>query len=40
MVGWYHQHNGREFGLTPGVGGGQEGLAPDGIAKSQTRLSD
>ena len=27
MVGWYHQHNGHEFGWTPGVGDGQGGLA-------------
>ena len=27
MVGWHHQHNGHEFGWTPGVGGGQGGLA-------------
>ena len=27
MVKWYHQLNGHEFGLTPGVGDGQGGLA-------------
>ena len=27
MVGWHHQHNGSEFGQTPGVGDGQRGLA-------------
>ena len=27
MVGWHHQLNGHEFGWTPGVGGGQRGLA-------------
>ena len=27
MVGWHHQLNGHEFGWTPGVGGGQGGLA-------------
>ena len=27
MVGWHHRHNGHVFGLTPGVGHGQEGLA-------------
>ena len=27
MVGWLHQLDGHEFGLTPGVGDGQEGLA-------------
>ena len=27
MVGWHHQHNGHGFGLTPGVGDGQGGLA-------------
>ena len=26
MVGWHHQHNGHEFGWTPGVGDGQGGL--------------
>ena len=26
MVGWYHRLNGHEFGWTPGVGHGQEGL--------------
>ena len=26
MVGWHHQHNGRGFGWTPGVGDGQGGL--------------
>ena len=26
MIGWHHQLNGREFGLTPGVGDGQGGL--------------
>ena len=27
MAGWHHQLNGHEFGWTPGVGDGQEGLA-------------
>ena len=27
MVGWHHQLNGHEFGLTLGVDDGQEGLA-------------
>ena len=27
MVGWHHRLNGHEFGWTPGVGDGQEGLA-------------
>ena len=27
MVGWHHRHNGHGFGLTPGVGDGQGGLA-------------
>ena len=27
MVGWHHWLNGHEFGWTPGVGDGQEGLA-------------
>ena len=27
MAGWHHQHNGHEFGWTPGVGDGQGGLA-------------
>ena len=27
MVGWHHQLNGHEFGLTLGVGDGQGGLA-------------
>ena len=27
MVGWHHQLNGNGFGLTPGVGDGQGGLA-------------
>ena len=27
MVGWHHRLNGHEFGLTPGVGDGQGGLA-------------
>ena len=26
IVGWHHQLNGHEFGLTPGVGDGQGGL--------------
>ena len=26
MVGWYHQLNGHEFELTPGIGDGQRGL--------------
>ena len=35
MVGWYHQLNGREFELTPGVGDGVHG-----VTNSRTRLSD
>ena len=27
LVGWHHQLNGHEFGLTLGVGDGQGGLA-------------
>ena len=27
MVGWHHRLSGHEFGQTPGVGGGQGGLA-------------
>ena len=27
MAGWHHQLNGHGFGLTPGVGDGQGGLA-------------
>ena len=27
MAGWHHRINGHEFGLTPGVGDGQGGLA-------------
>ena len=27
LVRWLHQHNGRGFGWTPGVGDGQGGLA-------------
>ena len=27
MAEWYHQLNGHEFELTPGVGDGQRGLA-------------
>ena len=27
MAGWHHRLNGHEFGLTPGVGDGQGGLA-------------
>ena len=26
MVGWHHRLNGHEFGWTPGVGDGQQGL--------------
>ena len=44
MVGWHHRLDGHEFGWTPGVGGGQGGLACcsswGGVAKSQTRLSN
>ena len=41
MVGWHHRLNGHGFGWTPGAGDGQGGLACcDGVAKSQTRLSD
>ena len=27
MAGWHHRHDAHEFGLTPGVGDGQGGLA-------------
>ena len=27
MAGWHHRLDGHEFGLTPGVGDGQGGLA-------------
>ena len=27
MVGWHHRLSGHEFGLTPGTGDGQGGLA-------------
>ena len=42
MVGWHHQLDGHGFGLTPGVGDGQGGLACSGhgVPKSRTRLSD
>ena len=30
MVGWHHRLNGRGFGWTPGVCGGQGGLACGG----------
>ena len=42
MVGWHHWLNEHEFGLTPGVGDGQEfwSAAVYGVAKSWTRLSD
>ena len=39
MVGWHHWLNGHEFGYTPGVGGGQGGLAccsPWGRKESDT----
>ena len=39
MVGWHHQLNGHELGLTPGVGDGQGGLAcydPWGRKESDT----
>ena len=39
MIGWHHQLNGRELGLTPGVGDGQGGLAcydPWGRKESDT----
>ena len=39
MVGWHHRLNGHEFGLTPGVGGGQGGLtccSPWGHSESDT----
>ena len=39
MVGWHHRLNGHEFGWTPGVGDGQEGLAcfsPWGRKESDT----
>ena len=39
MAGWHHQLNGQEFGYTPGVGDGHEGLV-HGVAKSPTRLSN
>ena len=41
MVGWHHWLNGHEFGWTPGVGDGQEGLAcHDPWGRSWTWLSD
>ena len=39
MAGWHHRINGHEFGLTPGVGDGQGGLAccsPWGYEESDT----
>ena len=35
MAGWHYQLNGHEFGLTPGVGDGQEAFhaAVHGVAK-------
>ena len=39
MAGWHHQLDGHEFGLTPGVGDGQGGLAcchPWGHKESDT----
>ena len=39
MVRWHHRVNGHEFGLTPGVGDGQGGLAccgSWGLNKSDT----
>ena len=39
MVGWHHQLDGHEFEQTPGVGGGQGGLAccsPWGHIESDT----
>ena len=43
MAGWHHGLNGREFGWTPGDGGGQvmeSQAATHGVAKSRTKLSD
>ena len=42
MAGWHHRLNGREFGWTPGVGGGQGGLEcyDSWGCKCRTRLSD
>ena len=44
MIGWHHQLNGHEFGLTLGVADGQGGLECcsqcDGVTKSQTWLSN
>ena len=37
MVGWHHQHNGHEFGWTPGTGDGQGGLV---CCRSWGRKSD
>ena len=39
MVGWHHRLNEHGFGLTPGVGDGQGGLAVHGVPDSRTRLS-
>ena len=42
MVGWHHRHDGYEFGLTPGVGDGQEAWNAVilGDAKNWKQLSD
>ena len=40
MVGWHHQLNGHEFEQTLGESEGQGSLVVQGVAKSQTRLSD
>ena len=42
MAGWHYQLNGHEFGLTPGVGDGQGGLAcySPWVAKSQKQLGN
>ena len=42
MIGWHHRLNGHEFEEAPRDGNGQGSLAccSNGVAKSQTRLSD
>ena len=34
MVGWHHRLNGHEFGWTPGVGDGQQGLGSQRVGHS------
>ena len=40
MVRWHHQLNGHEFEQTLGESEGQGSLVVQGVAKSQTLLSD